>query len=132
MPDRVVGEKLRVLVVDDKAEMRQAFTNLLYFEDGLKVIGTANDGADAVEKFRQLKPDVILMDIEMPVLDGVEATRQIRQADAETIIIAVSSEIRYKTKAQVAGANAFLLKPFQAEDFVAAVQEASNSTPVES
>lgn len=131
MPNGVVGEKLRVLIVDDKAEMRQAFSNLLYFEENLKVVGTATDGADALEKFRELKPDVILMDIEMPVMDGIAATQAIRKEASRPIIIAVSSETRYRTRALDAGANAFLLKPFQSEDFVAAVQKASESISVE-
>jgi pilus assembly protein CpaE len=110
-------KKYRVLIVDDKPEMRQAFSNLLYFEEALTVVGTAEDGVDAVKKVQELEPDVILMDVEMPVMDGIAATRQIKKQRPSTIIVAVSSELRYKANALQAGATAFLTKPFSPEDF---------------
>ncbi len=113
----------RVLIVDDKPEMRRAFTNLLYFEEDFTVSGTAEDGAEAVKKAQELAPDIIIMDIEMPVLDGIAATRQIKQNQPTTLIVAVSSEIRHKTRALEAGANAFLTKPFTAEDLIATIRQ---------
>lgn len=110
------AKKYRVLIVDDRPEMRQAFTNLLYFEEMLTVIGTAEDGVDAIKKSQELEPDLILMDIEMPLMDGIAATRQIKSQRPTTIIVAVSSELRYKANALQAGASAFLTKPFQPED----------------
>lgn len=116
------AKKYRVLIVDDKPEMRKAFFNLLYFEEELTVVGTAEDGADAVKKVQELEPDVILMDVEMPVMDGITATRQIKTQRPSAIIVAVSSELRYKANALQAGAVAFLTKPFSPEEFVEALK----------
>jgi pilus assembly protein CpaE len=116
------AKKYRVLIVDDKPEMRKAFSNLLYFEEELTVVGTAEDGADAVKKVQELEPDVILMDVEMPVMDGITATRQIKTERPSAIIVAVSSELRYKANALQAGASAFLTKPFSPEEFVEALK----------
>jgi CheY-like chemotaxis protein len=112
----------RVLIVDDKPEMRLALSNLLYFEKNLTVVGTAEDGAEAVKKAQEVEPDVILMDIEMPVMDGIAATRQIKRDRPATIVIAISSEMRHKSAALQAGAVAFFTKPLSTEDFIAAIQ----------
>ena len=121
-PTSQPAKKYRVLIVDDKPEMRKAFSNLLYFEEELTVVGTAEDGADAVKKVEELEPDVILMDVEMPVMDGITATRQIKSQRPSAIIVAVSSELRYKANALQAGAIAFLTKPFSPEEFVEALK----------
>lgn len=121
-PTSQPAKKYRVLIVDDKPEMRKAFFNLLYFEEELTVVGTAEDGADAVKKVQELEPDVILMDVEMPVMDGITATRQIKTQRPSAIIVAVSSELRYKANALQAGAVAFLTKPFSPEEFVEALK----------
>ena len=118
-------KKIRVLIADDKPEMRQVFTNLLYFEEDLIVVGTASDGAEAVSKAQELQPDVILMDIEMPNMDGVTATEQIKKSHPNTAIIGMSSDARLKVRVMVAGAIDFLAKPFTGDEITAAIRKAA-------
>ena len=113
-----MSDKIRVLIVDDQAAMRQALVNALYFEDNITVVGTAQDGQEAITKTEELRPDVILMDIEMPRMDGLEATRQIKQKRPTIKIIVVSSENRYKNVAIEAGASSFLLKPVETAELI--------------
>ncbi len=119
------AKKFRVLIVDDKPAMRQAFSNMLYFEEDLDIIGTAEDGAEAVKKASELAPDVILMDIEMPVMDGITATQYIKRQQPGTLIVAVSSEVRHKNSALQAGATAFLIKPFTLEEVTEIIRQKS-------
>jgi pilus assembly protein CpaE len=128
MPDKVVGGKLGVLVVDDRADMRQIFTNMFYFEENMQVVGTAADGAEAVQMAQELQPDIILMDVEMPGVDGIEATRQIKEFAPGVLIIGMSTEARHKTKMLVAGASAYLVKPFQAEEVANAISASQATT----
>ena len=114
-------EKIQVLIVDDKPEIRQAITNLLYFEDNLSVVGTAENGQEAVTKAAELKPQVILMDMEMPVMNGIEATHQIKKSQPATVVIAISSDVHYRTEVQLAGASAYLLKPLDSDDLITTI-----------
>ena len=115
---------IRVLIADDKPDLRRAFTNLLYFEDDLKIVGTAEDGQDALNKTRALRPDVVLMDIEMPVMDGIVATQRLKGQWPEAVVIAMSSELRHMHHAIAAGAAAFLVKPFTCEEVTNAIYKA--------
>ncbi|HEX2911791.1 MAG TPA: response regulator [Chloroflexia bacterium] len=119
-----ISSKTRVLIVDDKAEMRHVFENMLYFEDDLLVVGAAENGQEAIEKTQELVPDVILMDVEMPVLDGIQATQQIRKNYPGIVIINVSSEMRHKSLAIMAGAADYLLKPFSTDEVIEAIHRA--------
>ena len=104
---------LRVLIADDQDLVRSGFRLILLSYDGIDVVGEARDGLEAVELAQRLAPDVVLMDIRMPVMDGLEATRRIRSVSADVPIIAMSayssgSEIE---SARNAGCNEFLVKP---------------------
>ena len=101
-----------VLVVDDEALLRTAFTSLIQAEDDLQVVGEAADGREAVELAARLSPDVVVMDIRMPVMDGIEATRQITSAEAAGAprVLTTFDLDEYVFKALHAGASGFVLK----------------------
>ena len=113
---------MRVLVVDDQALVRAGFRMILE-KGGLDVVGEAADGAEAVELAGTLLPDVVLMDIRMPVLDGIEATRRIVAARPETrVVVLTTFDLdEYVLAAVRAGANGFLLKDLPPADLVHAV-----------
>jgi len=111
----------RVLVVDDQELVRTGFRMILDAEDDIDVVGEAGDGLEAVEAARRLRPDVVLMDIRMPNLDGLEATR--RLADEIKIIILTTFDLdEYVYDALRAGASGFLLKDTPADDLADAVR----------
>ncbi|MGK5682980.1 response regulator [Actinoplanes sp. URMC 104] len=116
---------IRVLLADDQALMRAGFRALLDAEDELEVVGEAGDGARAVELARRLRPDVVLMDVQMPGLDGIEATRRIA-ADPALSAVRVLILTNYGLDAYVfaalrAGASGFLLKDADPADLLHAV-----------
>lgn len=103
---------VRVLVVDDHALVRRGVVDVLRDEPGFAVVGEADDGAEAVSRASELRPDVILMDLYMPRLSGLEATRQIKAARPETriVVLTVSEEEHDLFEAVKAGAEGYLLK----------------------
>ena len=117
---------LRVLLVDDQAMVRVGFRLILESEPGIVVVGEADDGGQAVALASTLRPDVILMDIQMPTLDGLEATRRILAkpaADAPRVLILTTFERdEYVFAALRAGASGFLLKNAPPEDLIEAVR----------
>lgn len=126
-PDSAVGEDstavLRILVVDDQALMRSGFSMMLGVEPDLEVIGDAADGAEAVEMCRRLRPDVVLMDVQMPGTDGIEATRLITaEALSKVLILTTFDRDDYLFDALRAGASGFLLKNSDPEDLVDGVR----------
>jgi len=114
---------IRVLIADDHRIVRQGLRHVCEL-GGLTVVGEAEDGREAVKLARQLRPDVILMDINMPVLDGVQATHLIVEADpsARVIILTMYRQDRYVFEAVKAGARGYLLKDIDEEDLVAAIR----------
>jgi DNA-binding NarL/FixJ family response regulator len=116
----------RVLVVDDQALVRTGFRMIVNAEPDLQVIGEAEDGLDAIQQAAQARPDVVLMDIRMPRLDGVEATRRLVSADpvgAPKVIILTTFDLdEYVVEALRAGASGFLLKDVPPEDLVDAIR----------
>jgi DNA-binding NarL/FixJ family response regulator len=102
----------RVLVVDDHAYVRETLVELLSNEPGLAVVGSGADGAGAVELVEQLEPDVLVMDVQMPGSDGVEATRQIvrRHGTTRIVILTANPHGRLASQALEAGAHALLAK----------------------
>lgn len=118
-----MSDPLRVLVVDDHALMRNGFTLMLSAEDDIEVVGEAADGAAAIERARELRPDVVLMDVQMPVLDGIAATREIVAAElAKVLVLTTFDRDDYLFAALAAGSSGFLLKNSDPDDVVAAVR----------
>ena len=114
---------IRVLLVDDHRLVRSGFSLILSVENDLEVVGEASDGAEAVRLTRELRPDVVLMDVQMPVMDGIEATRRIVADDlAKVVILTTFDRDDYVFAGLGAGASGFLLKNSDAEHLVEAVR----------
>jgi DNA-binding NarL/FixJ family response regulator len=120
---------IRVLLVDDQQLVRTGFRMILADEPDIEVVGEAPDGRAALEASTRLRPDVIVMDIRMPVLDGVEATRRLAATSARTesgrprvLVLTTFDADEYVVEALRAGASGFLLKDVTPEDFVAAIR----------
>ncbi|WP_060923468.1 response regulator, partial [Microbacterium paraoxydans] len=115
---------IRLLIADDQALVRGALGALLDLEPDLEVQGLAADGAEALRLAEDLQPDVCLMDIQMPGVDGVEATKQIRAASPQTRVLVVTTFARpgYLRAALDAGASGFVVKDTPAEELAAAVR----------
>jgi DNA-binding NarL/FixJ family response regulator len=115
-----------VVLVDDQALLRAGFRALIESEDDLEVVGEASDGREALEVVRRVKPDVVLMDIRMPGLDGLEATREIgadaRLADVKVIILTTFDLDEYVFEALRLGASGFLVKDTEPADLLAGIR----------
>ncbi len=118
-------ETIRLLLVDDQRLMRDGLRTLLELESDFDVVGEAENGAGALEAYRQLDPDVILMDIRMPVMDGVEATRRLREADVNTkvIILTTFDDNEYVFEGLRAGALGYLLKDVSGAELADAIRK---------
>jgi len=115
---------IRILLVDDHQILRKGLAALIGAEEGMTVVGEAANGRDAVEKTRELRPDVVIMDVEMPDLNGIEATRRILAENPQTRLIALSmhSDRRFFAEMLKAGATAYLLKDSAFEELAAAIR----------
>ena len=114
---------IRVVIADDQALVRGGFRSILSTQPDINVVGEAADGARAVELCRQIQPDVVLMDIRMPVLDGIAATRAVVQSGYARVLILTTFDIdRYVYAALKAGASGFILKDGPAEGLPEAVR----------
>jgi DNA-binding NarL/FixJ family response regulator len=116
-------EPLRVVVADDQALVRVGFCGIIAATPGFAVVGEAGNGTEAVEAARRARPDVILMDVRMPVMDGIEATRQITQStDVRVLILTTFDLDEYVFAALRAGASGFLLKDTLPADLLTAIR----------
>lgn len=115
---------VRVLVVDDQQLMREGLASLLSIQPGIEIVGIAANGQEAVEQAQRLSPDIILMDVRMPVMDGVTATQQVRQQlpNCQVLMLTTFDDDEYVFKALAAGASGYLLKDIPAEALAKAVQ----------
>jgi len=123
---------IRILLVDDQPLLRMGFRLILEGEDDLGIVGEASDGAEAIRQVRELAPDVVLMDVRMPVLDGIEATRAITRsgAGARVIILTTFDLDEYAFAGLQAGASAFLLKDVAPAELVSAVRVVASGDAV--
>ncbi len=119
-----MGPVIRVLLVDDQALVRSGFRMLIDSEDDMQVVGEANDGADALRQVDQQRVDVALMDIRMPVMDGVEATRRIVASGSPTrVLVLTTFDVdEYVFAALKAGASGFLLKDARPVELLSAIR----------
>lgn len=114
----------RILIVDDAAFMRMMIKDILT-KNGFEVVGEAADGAQAVEKYKELKPDLVTMDITMPEMDGITALKEIKSYDesAKVIMCSAMGQQSMVIDAIQAGAKDFIVKPFQADRVIEAIQK---------
>lgn len=127
------GDKIRVLIVDDVSETRENVKKLLQFEADVDVVGVARTGKEAIQVSQELNPDVVLMDINMPDMDGIAATEAIRakQQAVQVVILSVQSDQNYMRRAMLAGARDFLTKPPMGDELISAIRRAGEMAQIE-
>ena len=127
------GEKIRVMIVDDVSETRENVRKLLQFESDVDVVGVARTGKEAIQLSQELNPDVVLMDINMPDMDGISATELIRskQPGVQVVILSVQSDQNYMRRAMLAGARDFLTKPPMGDELISAIRRAGSMAQAE-
>lgn len=118
------SRKIRLIIADDIVETRDNLTKLLYFEGDIEVVGAVGDGQQAVNLCKRLEPDVVLMDINMPVMDGITATEAISNEVPQTsvVMMSVQGDQDYLRRSMLAGAREFLVKPFTGEELATAIR----------
>ncbi len=129
----MAADKVRILVVDDIAETRENIRKLLQFESDVEVVGAARSGKEGVQLAQELDPDVVLMDINMPDIDGITATDMIRKRSPyiQVVILSVQSDQNYMRKAMLAGARDFLTKPPLGDELISAIRRAGEMAHAE-
>lgn len=129
----MAGEKIRVLIVDDVAETRENVRKLLQFEGDVEVVGAARSGKEGIQQSFELDPDVVLMDINMPDVDGITATETIRQKapHIQVVILSVQGDQNYMRRAMLAGARDFLTKPPMGDELISAIRRAGENARIE-
>lgn len=125
LPDGPAGQnKIRLLIVDDIPETRENLRKLLFFESDIDVVGAATDGQEGIDMAVELQPDIVLMDINMPGVDGITASERISQAVhfCQIIMMSVQGESDYLRRSMLAGAREFLIKPFSSDELISSVR----------
>ena len=120
-----MSDKIRVLIVDDVATTRENIVKLIQFQPEIEAVGQAGNGEEALLQAKALRPDVVLMDINMPGMDGITATERLTVEVPETtiVIMSVQGEQEYLRRAMMAGAKNYLTKPFTGDEMIQAVQQ---------
>jgi pilus assembly protein CpaE len=120
-----MADRIQVLIVDDISETRDHLAKLLGFEPDIQVVGTASSGADAIAQAASILPDVILMDINMPDMDGIAATERLsaQVPSAAVVMMSVQGEADYLRRSMLAGAREFLVKPFSSDELTASIRQ---------
>jgi pilus assembly protein CpaE len=129
----MAADKVRILIVDDIAETRENIRKLLQFESDVDVVGAARSGKEGIQLAQELDPDVVLMDINMPDIDGITATDTIRKKSPhiQVVILSVQSDQNYMRKAMLAGARDFLPKPPLGNELISAIRRAGEMAHAE-
>lgn len=119
-----MGKKIRVVLADDHRMMREGIRALLERQKDIEVVGEAADGREAVRLAAQLSPDVVVMDVSMPLLNGIEATRQIRRdsPDVSVLILTVHESEDYVAQLLAAGANGYIIKRAAGDELISAIR----------
>ncbi len=118
--------KTKVMIADDHAILSEGLKTLLEVSENIEVVGSASTGKEAIDLITELSPDVVLMDISMPVMDGIDATKEILKIAPESKIIFLSADVRVKEEAMRSGALAFLQKPASIDAITRMVCKALN------
>ena len=120
-----MGTKKRILVVDDSSFLRNSLKKILE-DHGYEVVGAAGNGLEAITKYKELKPDLVTMDIIMPQMNGLEALKLLKAVDPNACVVIVSSMSAKQsvTDCIQAGAKNYILKPFEAQKVIAVIQKA--------
>jgi NarL family two-component system response regulator LiaR len=129
-----MGSPIRVILADDHAIVRQGTVELLRRESDLNIVGEAGDGKQAVELAMSLRPDVVVMDIRMPVMSGIEAARQIRASlpDTQVLVLSAYDDDQFVISALQAGASGYLLKSATVSELVKAIHQVqAGDTPLD-
>jgi pilus assembly protein CpaE len=123
-----MADQIRVLVVDDIPETRDHLTKLLGFESDIDVVGSAASGREAIQMATKLRPDVVLMDINMPDMDGIAATEQLSAnvPGSAVVMMSVQGEADYLRRSMLAGAREFLVKPFSSDELTASIRQVAS------
>jgi len=124
-----MGEQIRLLIVDDSQDIRENIVKLLEFQDEIMVVGQAATAVEAIGKAKILQPDIILMDINMPGMDGISATEVVVEEvpSSNVIMMSVQGEQEYLRRAMIAGAKNYLTKPFTGDELVQAIKQIDNN-----
>src|ERR1700682_2886458 len=119
-----MSEPIKVLIVDDIASTLDNLQKLLSFEADIQVVGTAMHGKGGIEHAQKLAPDIVLMDVNMPIMDGIQATETLAQEvpGSPVIIMSVQGERDYLRRAMQSGAREFLIKPFSGDELIASIR----------
>ncbi len=127
MVNQVMSDVISVLLVDDHSLVRRGFRRLLEDDEGMSIVGEASNGVEAIRMAKELKPNVVVMDLSMPELDGVQATKEIVKdlADTQVLILSMHAEDNYVRNALDAGAKGYLLKSAIDVDLVGAIKAVS-------
>src|SRR5215210_3668551 len=120
-----MADQIRVLIVDDIPETRDHLTKLLGFESDIEVVGSAASGTESLSMAGKLTPDVVLMDINMPDMDGIAATEKLSSEvpTAAVVMMSVQGEADYLRRSMLAGAREFLVKPFSSDELTASIRQ---------
>ncbi|MBN1311807.1 MAG: response regulator [Anaerolineae bacterium] len=128
-----MAEKIKILIVDDNESTREGTQRLLEYEDNIEIVGFAENGLEAISRVEEYQPHVVLMDINMPVMNGIEATQRLQQEAPRTkvIVVSVQDDAHYLKQAFRAGAVDFVAKPITSAELAQAIERAYNSIQAE-
>ena len=120
----------KIMVVEDNSRARRALAAYMSLQAGIRITAEASNGLEAISKIKSCPPDIVLMDIQMPIMDGLEATKIIKKHWPAVKVIALTMYQNYQSKALSAGADVFLVKGCSAKELISAVQGLTQKTMV--